>query len=133
MSKKQFKAESKRLMDLMVNSIYTHKEIFLREIISNASDALDKLCYRSLTDDTVGLSRGDFAINITLDKDARTITVSDNGIGMTSEELEANLGVIAKSGSLSFKKDMDSEKAEGIDIIGQFGVAFIPRSWSATI
>ncbi len=124
MAKKQFKAESKRLMDLMVNSIYTHKEIFLREIISNASDALDKLCYRSLTDDSVGLSRSDFAINITLDKDARTITVSDNGIGMTAEELESNLGVIARSGSFSFKKDIDSDKAEGIDIIGQFGVGF---------
>ena len=124
MAKKQFKAESKRLMDLMVNSIYTHKEIFLREIVSNASDALDKLCYRSLTDDNVGLSRADFAIKISLDKEARTITVSDNGIGMTAEELESNLGVIAKSGSLSFKNDMDSDKSEGIDIIGQFGVGF---------
>ena len=124
MAKKQFKAESKRLMDLMVNSIYTHKEIFLREIISNASDALDKLCYHSLTDDSVGLSRADLAINVVIDKDARTIKVSDNGIGMTAEELEANLGVIAKSGSLSFKKDMEADKSDGIDIIGQFGVGF---------
>ncbi len=124
MAKKQFKAESKRLMDLMVNSIYTHKEIFLREIISNASDAIDKLSYKALTDDRVGLSRGDFAIKISVDKEVRTITVSDNGIGMTAAELEANLGVIAKSGSLSFKNEMDAEKAEGIDIIGQFGVGF---------
>ena len=124
MAKKQFKAESKRLMDLMINSIYTHKEIFLRELISNASDAVDKLCYRSLTDDKVGLSRSDFAIKIELDKDARTITVSDNGIGMTAQELESNLGVIAKSGSLGFKSELDPEKAEGIDIIGQFGVGF---------
>jgi molecular chaperone HtpG len=124
MAKKQFKAESKRLMDLMINSIYTHKEIFLRELISNASDAVDKLCYRSLTDDKVGLIRSDFAIKIELDKDARTITVSDNGIGMTAQELESNLGVIAKSGSLGFKSELDPEKAEGIDIIGQFGVGF---------
>ncbi len=124
MAKKQFKAESKRLMDLMINSIYTHKEIFLREIISNASDAIDKLCYRSLTEGVAGLSRSEYAINISVDKDARTITVSDNGIGMTAAELEANLGVIAKSGSLSFKGEMDAEKAEGLDIIGQFGVGF---------
>lgn len=124
MAKKQFKAESKRLMDLMINSIYTHKEIFLREIISNASDAVDKLCYRSLTDDKVGLNRSDFAIKIEVDKDARTITVSDNGIGMTAEELESNLGIIAKSGSLGFKNELDPERAEGIDIIGQFGVGF---------
>ena len=123
MAKKQFKAESKRLLDLMINSIYTHKEIFLREIISNASDAIDKLCYISLTDDKVGLAREDFKIVIGLDGAARTITVSDNGIGMTAEELESNLGVIARSGSLKFKKDM-GETAEDIDIIGQFGVGF---------
>ncbi|HHU04903.1 MAG TPA: molecular chaperone HtpG [Clostridiales bacterium] len=124
MAKKQFKAESKRLMELMINSIYTHKEIFLREIISNASDAIDKLCYRSLADGNLGLSRSDFEINIKVDKDARTITVSDNGIGMTAEELDSNLGVIARSGSLGFKKELDPEKSEGIEIIGQFGVGF---------
>ena len=126
MGKKQFKAESKRLLDLMINSIYTNKEIFLREIISNASDAIDKLCYLSLTDDKVGLERSDYRIRITVDKDARTITVSDNGIGMTMEEAEKNLGVIAKSGSFKFKGDMDSDKAESedISIIGQFGVGF---------
>ena len=126
MAKKQFKAESKRLLDLMINSIYTHKEIFLREIISNASDAIDKLCYLSLTDEGVGMSRSDFRIRITTDKDARTITVSDNGIGMTKEEMESNLGVIARSGSFQFKNDMpdgENEKAD-IDIIGQFGVGF---------
>jgi molecular chaperone HtpG len=123
MAKKQFKSESKRLLDLMVNSIYTHKEIFLREIISNASDAIDKLCYISLTDDKVGLTRDDFKISITVDKEKRTITISDNGIGMTAEELEQNLGVIARSGSLQFKKDM-TDKSEDIDIIGQFGVGF---------
>ena len=126
MAKKQFKAESKRLLDLMINSIYTHKEIFLREIISNASDALDKLCYLSLTDNKVGMSRSDFFISVRPDKDARTLTVSDNGIGMTDEEMEKNLGVIANSGSLKFKNDLDkSEKDEkDIDIIGQFGVGF---------
>ncbi len=126
MAKKQFKAESKRLLDLMINSIYTNKEIFLREIISNASDAIDKLCYLSLTDDSVGLSRSDFAIDILLDKNARTITVRDNGIGMTMAEAEQNLGVIAKSGSFQFKGEMDGEKAENEDlsIIGQFGVGF---------
>lgn len=123
MAKKQFKSESKRLLDLMVNSIYTHKEIFLREIISNASDAIDKLCYLSLTDDKVGLNRDDFKIVITTDREKRTITISDNGIGMSAEELESNLGVIAKSGSLQFKKDM-GEKKEDVDIIGQFGVGF---------
>jgi len=122
MKKKQFKAESKRLLDLMINSIYTHREIFLREIISNASDAMDKLAYTALTDEKVGISRDDMAITITCDKDARTITVSDTGIGMSKEEMEENLGTIAKSGSLSFKQDM--EKAEDIDIIGQFGVGF---------
>ena len=124
MSKKQFKAESKRLLDLMINSIYTNKEIFLREIISNASDAIDKLCYLSLTDDQVGLNRDDFHIDVIPDKDARTLTVTDNGIGMTEQEAENNLGVIAKSGSLSFKNDMDAEKSEDLSIIGQFGVGF---------
>lgn len=126
MAKKQFKAESKRLLDLMINSIYTHKEIFLREIISNASDALDKLCYLSLTDENVGMSRSDFRIDVRADKDARTITVSDNGIGMTEEEMERNLGVIANSGSFKFKKDLtqDEKDEKEIDIIGQFGVGF---------
>ena len=126
MAKKQFKAESKRLLDLMINSIYTHREIFLREIISNASDAIDKLCYISLTDEGVGLNRGDFRIRVRVDNEARTITVSDNGIGMNKEEMETNLGVIARSGSFHFKNDMEAgeqEKAD-IDIIGQFGVGF---------
>ncbi|MDR3278611.1 MAG: molecular chaperone HtpG [Oscillospiraceae bacterium] len=123
MAKKQFKSESKRLLDLMVNSIYTHKEIFLRELISNASDAIDKLCYISLTDDKVGLTRDDFRITVDADREKRTLTVSDNGVGMTAEELESNLGVIARSGSLQFKRDMD-EKPENVDIIGQFGVGF---------
>ena len=120
MAKKQFKAESKRLLDLMINSIYTNKEIFLREIISNASDAIDKLCYLSLTDGSVGLSRDDFKIEIIADKAARTLTVRDNGIGMTAEEAENNLGVIAKSGSLQFKGEMDAEKSEdeNLSIIG---------------
>ncbi len=122
MEKKQFKAESQRLMDLMINSIYTNKEIFLREIISNASDAMDKLAYTALTDEKVGLNRDDFAVTITRDENARTITVSDNGIGMCKEDLEENLGTIAKSGSLSFKQAM--EEKEDIDIIGQFGVGF---------
>ena len=124
MAKKQFKAESKRLLDLMINSIYTNKEIFLREILSNASDAIDKLCYLSLTDDQVGLSREDYRIDIIPDKDARTITVRDNGIGMSLEEAENNLGVIAKSGSYAFKGQMEEEKSEDISIIGQFGVGF---------
>ena len=122
MEKKQFQAESQRLLDLMINSIYTHREIFLREIISNASDAIDKLAYTALTDDKVGLNRDQFAITITRDKEARTLTVSDNGIGMSKEEMEENLGTIAKSGSLGFKQAM--EKKEDIDIIGQFGVGF---------
>lgn len=122
MSKKQFKAESKKLLDMMINSIYTHKEIFLRELISNASDAIDKLYFRSLTDNSVGLDKSDFGITITPDKDARTITIEDNGCGMTAEELENNLGTIAKSGSLDFKKNMD-EKSD-VEIIGQFGVGF---------
>ena len=104
MAKKQFKAESKRLLGLMIDSIYTHKEIFLRELISNASDAIDKLCYQSLTEGNVGLDRSDFFIRVTADEEARTITVSDNGLGMTDEELDSNLGVIARSGSLSFKR-----------------------------
>ena len=124
MRKKQFKAESKRLLDLMVNSIYTHKEIFLREILSNASDAIDKLCYLSLTDDKVGLNRGDFAITISTDKEARTLTVSDNGIGMSADELENNLGVIASSGSFKFRQEQGEETAGDTDIIGQFGVGF---------
>ena len=122
MEKKQFKAESARLLDLMINSIYTNKEIFLREIISNASDAIDKLAYTALTDDKVGIDRDAFAITITRAEDARILTVSDNGIGMSREEMEENLGTIAKSGSLGFKQAM--EKQEGIDIIGQFGVGF---------
>ena len=124
MSKKQFKAESKRLLDLMINSIYTNKEIFLREIISNASDAIDKLCYLSLTDDQVGVSREDFRIDVIPNKEERTITVRDNGIGMTMQECETNLGVIAKSGSGSFKAEMDQSQAEDLSIIGQFGVGF---------
>ncbi|MBQ2854159.1 MAG: molecular chaperone HtpG [Oscillospiraceae bacterium] len=122
MEKHQFKAESQRLLDLMINSIYTNREIFLREIISNASDAIDKLAYTALTDDKVGIAREEFAITITRDEDARTLTVSDNGIGMNRAELEDNLGTIAKSGSLGFKQAM--EKQEEIDIIGQFGVGF---------
>ena len=122
MAKKQFKAESKRLLDMMIHSIYTHREIFLRELISNASDAIDKLYYKALTDGISGLNRDDFAIRLTIDKSARTLTVSDNGIGMTAEELENNLGTIAQSGSLKFKKD--AEEKDDIDIIGQFGVGF---------
>ena len=122
MEKQQFKAESQRLLDLMINSIYTHREIFLREIISNASDAIDKLAYTALTDDKVGINRDEFAITITRDEENRTLTVSDNGIGMSKEEMEENLGTIAKSGSLGFKQAM--EKNEDIDIIGQFGVGF---------
>ena len=122
MEKQQFKAESQRLLDLMINSIYTHKEIFLREIISNASDAIDKLAYTALTDDKVGINRDEFAITITRDPENRTLTVSDNGIGMSKDEMIENLGTIAKSGSLGFKQAM--EKNEDIDIIGQFGVGF---------
>lgn len=122
MRTKQFKAESKKLLDLMINSIYTHKEIFLRELISNASDAVDKLYFRSLTDQNVGMAHGDFEIRITPDKENRTLTISDNGIGMTKEELEANLGTIAKSGSLAFKQE--NADAKDIDVIGQFGVGF---------
>ena len=126
MAKKQFKAESKRLLDLMINSIYTNKEIFLREIISNASDAIDKRCYVALSEGAEGFDRTDFKIRVELDKERRTVTVSDNGIGMTKEELEENLGTIAKSGSLSFKENLSNEEKEEkeIDIIGQFGVGF---------
>ena len=123
MAKKQFKAESKRLLDLMINSIYTHKEIFLREIISNASDACDKLCYQALTDDSVGLNRKDFKIELKVDKENRLITVSDNGIGMDKEDLENNLGVIASSGSYKFKQEVGDD-AKDTDVIGQFGVGF---------
>ncbi|MDD3430391.1 MAG: molecular chaperone HtpG, partial [Oscillospiraceae bacterium] len=122
MAKKQFKAESKRLLDLMINSIYTNKEIFLRELISNASDAVDKLYYNAMKDGQTGLNRNELPIHLTADKEARTLTIEDKGIGMTAEELENNLGVIARSGSLAFKKDMD--KADDVDIIGQFGVGF---------
>ena len=126
MAKKEFKAESKRLLELMINSIYTHKEIFLREIISNASDAIDKLAYIALTDDKVGMNRSDFKIVVVPDKENRTLTVSDNGIGMTKEELEHNLGTIAQSGSFQFKKDLsDEDKTKSdTDVIGQFGVGF---------
>ena len=123
MAKKQFKAESKRLLDLMINSIYTHKEIFLREIISNASDACDKLCYLALTDDSVGLDRKDFRIHLSVDKANRIITVSDNGIGMNREDLENNLGVIASSGSYKFKQEVGDD-AKDTEVIGQFGVGF---------
>lgn len=122
MAMKEFQAESKRLLDLMINSIYTHKEIFLRELISNASDAIDKLYYRTLEDGATGLSREDFSIQLTVDKEARTLSISDNGIGMTQEELDNNLGVIARSGSLQFKQE--AEKKDEVDIIGQFGVGF---------
>jgi len=124
MAKKQFKTESKKLLDMMVNSIYTNKEIFLRELISNASDAIDKLYFRSLTDSTVKLSHSDYEIRLAVDKDARTLTITDNGCGMTKDELENNLGTIAKSGSFDFKNDPEHKNGEQIDIIGQFGVGF---------
>ena len=126
MAKKQFKAESKRLLDLMVNSIYTHKEIFLRELISNASDAEDKLAYKSLTDDSVTVTRADLKITIVPDKETRLLTVSDNGVGMSREDLESNLGTIARSGSGQFKASLaeDDQAADKIDVIGQFGVGF---------
>ena len=116
MAKKQFKAESKRLLDMMINSIYTHQEIFLRELISNASDAIDKLCFLSLTDDKVGLSREDFFIRVHADRENRTLTVSDNGIGMTEEELEKNLGVIARSGTRAFQSGKDADEMEKADL-----------------
>jgi molecular chaperone HtpG len=122
MTKKEFKAESKRLLDLMINSIYTHKEIFLRELISNASDAIDKIYYKALTDESMSFDRSNYYIKITADKENRILTVSDTGIGMTAEELEENLGVIAQSGSLLFKKEYQVQ--DGFDIIGQFGVGF---------
>lgn len=122
MRKKQFKAESKRLLDMMINSIYTHKEIFLRELISNASDAIDKLYFRSLTDGNINIAREDYEVNITLDKENRQIVIADNGVGMTQEELENNLGIIANSGSFNFKRDNNS--ADDVEIIGQFGVGF---------
>ena len=123
MAKKEFKSESKRLLDLMINSIYTHKEIFLRELISNASDAIDKLCFIALTDDKLNMSREDFKIFIKPDKENRTLTITDNGIGMDKDDLENNLGTIASSGSYKFKQEM-GEKQDDIDIIGQFGVGF---------
>lgn len=123
MAKKEFKSESKRLLDLMINSIYTHKEIFLRELISNASDAIDKLCFIALTDDKLNMSRDDFKIFIKPDKENRTLIITDNGIGMDKDDLENNLGTIASSGSYKFKQEM-SEKQDDIDIIGQFGVGF---------
>ena len=122
METKQFKAESKRLLDLMINSIYTHREIFLRELISNASDAIDKIYYKSLSDDNINFNKENFFIKVSIDKENRTITISDTGIGMNKEELDNNLGVIAKSGSLQFKKE--NEIKDGYDIIGQFGVGF---------
>lgn len=124
MRKKQFKAESKKLLDMMINSIYTNKEIFIRELISNASDAIDKLYFKSLTDTSVGMNKDDFEIFISADKDARTLTISDNGIGMTAEELESNLGTIAKSGSLNFKQENEDAQENDIEVIGQFGVGF---------
>ena len=122
MEQKQFQAESKKLMDMMIHSIYTHKEIFLRELISNASDAIDKLYFKSLTDDSVGMNKSDFKITLAVDKDARTLTITDNGIGMTKAEMEEHLGTIANSGSLQFKKE--NNLAEDNQIIGQFGVGF---------
>ncbi|MBQ1353946.1 MAG: ATP-binding protein, partial [Ruminococcus sp.] len=123
MEKKQFKSESKRLLDLMINSIYTHKEIFLRELMSNASDAIDKLCFIALTDDKLGMTRSDFFIELRADKDSRTLTITDNGIGMDRDDLENNLGTIASSGSYKFKQELEN-KSDDIDIIGQFGVGF---------
>ena len=119
---KKFKTESQKILDLMINSIYTHKEIFVRELLSNASDAIDKLYYKTLTDGISGLAREDFEIKIEADKKARILTISDNGIGMTEKELDENLGVIARSGSQEFKKN--NENNEEINIIGQFGVGF---------
>ncbi|MGI6435632.1 MAG: molecular chaperone HtpG [Syntrophomonadaceae bacterium] len=124
MEKTQFKTESRRLLDLMINSVYTNREIFLRELISNASDAIDKLYFRSLTDEKVGMSRADFAIQIEIDKEKRTLTISDNGCGMTAAELESNLGTIANSGSLAFMQEIENSGVADVDIIGQFGVGF---------
>ena len=122
MEKKQFKAESKRLLEMMINSIYTQREIFLRELISNASDAIDKIYYKALTDDTLSFNKDSYFIKVIADKENRTLKITDTGIGMTKEELENNLGIIAKSGSLAFKKE--NEVKDGHDIIGQFGVGF---------
>ena len=122
MAKRQFKAESKRLLGLMINSIYTHKEIFLRELISNASDAIDKLYYQSLKGENTGMNRDDFVIKIESDKNAHTLKITDNGIGMNKDDLADNLGTIAKSGSMAFKED--NEAKDDVDIIGQFGVGF---------
>ena len=125
MAKKQFQAESKRLLDLMIHSIYTNKEIFLREIISNASDAIDKRYFKASSEGKTGLNRSDYTIRVTPDKDARTLTIADNGIGMTDKELEDNLGVIAQSGSFDFKtENADQDGTDALDIIGQFGVGF---------
>ena len=121
---KQFKTESKKLLDLMINSIYTNREIFLRELVSNASDAIDKLSFAALTDSNVNINQDDLAIRVSYDKDARTITVSDNGIGMTEAELDKNLGTIAHSGSQAFKEENAEHQGSEIDIIGQFGVGF---------
>src|ERR1035437_9439727 len=122
MNKKKFQAESKRILELMINSIYTHKEIFLRELISNASDAIDKIYYRALTDENLSFDRDSYFIKVAADKQDRTLTISDTGIGMSQAELEDNLGIIAKSGSLNFKEA--TELQDGFDIIGQFGVGF---------
>ena len=122
LERKEFQAESKRLLDLMINSIYTHKEIFLRELISNASDAIDKIYYKALTDESIKFNKDDYYIRISADKEKRTLRITDMGIGMTREDLEDNLGTIAKSGSLNFKKAV--EMKDGYDIIGQFGVGF---------
>ena len=122
MAKKQFKAESKRLLEMMINSIYTHREVFLRELISNASDAIDKIYYKALTDDSLSFNKDSYFIKVIADKEKRTLKIIDTGIGMTKEELETNLGTIAKSGSLAFKKE--TELKDGYDIIGQFGVGF---------
>lgn len=125
MAKKQFKAESKKLLDMMINSIYTNKDIFIRELISNASDATDKLYFKSLTDSTINADKDNLKIKIDIDKDARTLTISDNGIGMTAKEPESNLGTIAKSDSMAFKKDNAEDKnLDDIEVIGQFGVGF---------
>ena len=122
---KSFKTQSKRVLDLMINSIYTHKEIFLRELLSNCSDAIDKLYYKGLKEGLTGLTRNDFSIRIDADKEARTLTISDNGIGMTEKELENNLGTIAQSGSLAFKEEnADAKEKEDVNVIGQFGVGF---------
>ena len=121
---KQFKTESKKLLDLMINSIYTNREIFLRELISNASDAVDKLYFKSLTDSSITVAKDDLFITVSFDKDARTITVEDSGIGMTKAELEENLGTIAHSGSQEFKTENAEDQGKDLDIIGQFGVGF---------